>query len=205
MINDGEERIPVDRKTKAAPQIAEIARKIVAWLEPLSSEDRQKAVNGALVMLGEGPRDAGAGGAAPGAFVATAPDPTLVGLSPRGATWIKQNGLTLAQVERVFDISNQGVTVIASEAPGRSDKQRTHNAYVLQGVSRLLASGEPTFDDKDARKLCEDLGCYNKPNHALYMGDKGNLLTGSKGGGWKVTAPGLKHGAELVKQLTKEE
>ena len=107
-------------------------------------------------------------------------------------------GLTLAQVERVFDISNQGVTVIASEAPGKNDKQRTHNVYVLQGLSRLLASGEATFDDKDARKLCEDLGCYNKPNHALYMGDKGNLLTGSKGGGWKLTAPGLKHGAELV-------
>ncbi len=73
MINNGEERIPVDRKTKTAPQIAEIARKIVALLEPLSSEDRQKAVNGALVMLGEGSRDTAPGGAVPGASVAAAP------------------------------------------------------------------------------------------------------------------------------------
>jgi hypothetical protein len=111
----------------------------------------------------------------------------------------------LAQVERVFDISNQGVTIIAPEVPGKSDKERTHNAYVLQGVSRLLASGEATFEDKDARKFCEDSGCYNKANHALYMGAKGNVLTGSKKSGWRLTAPGLKHGADLVKQLTKEE
>lgn len=193
----------MDKKTKAAPKIAEIAGKIVALLEPLSSEDRQKAIKASLVMLGEASTAAQAGGAS-GSPVGTSADPTLIGLSPRGTTWIKQNGLTLGQVEQVFDISNQGVNVIAQKAPGKNRKEQTHNAYVLLGLSRLLASGDATFDDKNARKVCDDLGCYDKTNHAAYMSDKGNVLTGSKGSGWKLTAPGLKHGAELVKQLTNE-
>ncbi len=194
----------MEKKTKAAPKIAEIAGKIFHLLEPLNSETRHNIIRASLTLLGETSTHGAAGGAALGATVGSAPDPTLIGLSPKGATWIKHSGLTLAQVERVFDISNQGVTVIASEVPGKSDKEKTHNAYVLQGVSRLLASGDPTFEDKDARKLCEDSGCYNKANHAVYMSAKGNVLTGSKKSGWRLTAPGLKHGADLVKQLTKE-
>lgn len=194
----------MDKKTKASPDIPEIAGKIFHLLEPLNSETRHKVIGAALLWLGETSTDRVPGGPTLEAASGSASDPTLIGLSPKGAAWIKQNGLTVAQVERVFDISNQGVTVIAPRAPGKNDKQRTHSAYVLQGVSRLLASGDATFDDKDARKLCEDLGCYNKPNHALYMSDKGNVLTGSKSSGWKLTAPGLKLGAELVKELTKE-
>jgi hypothetical protein len=33
------------------------------------------------------------------------------------------------------------------------------------------------------------------------MSAKGNLFTGSKDKGWKLTAPGLKRGAELVKVI----
>lgn len=117
---------------------------------------------------------------------------------------MKQNGLSTAQIERVFDVNAQGVTVIAAKVPGSSAKEQTHNAYVLQGISRLLASGDSNFDDASARKLCEDLGCYNKANHASYMSDKGNVLTGSKSTGWKLTAPGLTQGAALVKELSKE-
>ena len=200
----------MDKKTKAGPKIAEIAGKIVALLEPLSSDDRQKVINGSLTLLGE----ASSGGAPPSGASGSAgraagggakPDENLSGLSARGTNWMKQNGLTKAQIERVFDITSDGVTIIASRVPGKNNKEQTHNAYVLQGVSRLLASGETTIEDKAARQVCEDLGCYNKANHAAYMSDKGNVLAGSKGSGWKLTAPGLKHGAELVKQLNKEE
>jgi hypothetical protein len=198
-----EEKTTMDKKTKALPKISEIHSKIYDLLEPLNSEARQNVIRAALTLLGETATGAAAGSISSGA-VSSASEPTLVGLSPRGSAWIKQNGLTSAQVERVFDISNQGVSLIASEAPGKNSKEQTHNAYVLEGVRALLASGEASFDDKAARKACEDLGCYNKANHATYMSDKGNVITGSKGSGWKLTAPGLRRGADLVKELTKE-
>jgi hypothetical protein len=200
----------VAKKTKAVSKLAEIAGKIVTLLEPLSPEDRQNVINGSLTLLGDAPTGgAPASGASASAGQASGginePDHGRNSLPAKATTWLKQNNLTLAQIERVFDITPEGVTVIASEVPGANDKTKTHNGYVLQGISRLLASGEPTFDDNAARKVCQDLGCFNRPNHATYMSDKGNVVTGSKSNGWKLTAPGLKHGAELVKELTKEE
>jgi len=200
----------MDKKTKAGPKIAEIAGKIVTLLEPLRPEDRQKAIRAALIVLGEslmpgasasGPLGAGGRTAGEGGKQDEGPE----GLSPKAKNWLKQYGLSMAQVEQVFSISSEAVSVIASQASGTNSKAQTHNAYVLQGVSRFLATGDTSFDDKDARKVCEDLGCFNKGNHSAYMTAKGNILTGSKKTGWKLTAPGLKHGADLVKQLSKEE
>jgi hypothetical protein len=192
-------------KTKVGPKIAEIASKVFALLEPLASEDRQKVVKASLTLLGEASTDRTQnGGASRSESGGGAASQSIDGLSARATSWMKQHGLTVDQIERVFDITSDGVTVIASDASGKSAREKVHNAYVLQGLSRLLASGDATFDDKSARKVCEDLGCYDKNNHSTYMGDKGNLLAGSKEKGWKLTAPGLKHGAELVKQLTTE-
>ncbi len=197
----------MDKKNITASKIAELAGKVVTLLEPLSSEDRHKVVNASLTLLGEpssgratGSGSSGLGKETPGEDDKSHQDEG--DLPSKAKIWMKQNGLGLPQIEAVFDITSEGAPVIISDVPGKGKKEKTHNVYVLQGVSRLLASGEVTFDDKEARKLCDDLGCSDKANHAAIMADKGNVLTGSKGAGWKLTAPGLKHGAELVKQLT---
>jgi len=195
------------KKTVAGPEIAKIAVKVVDLLEPLGSEDRQRAINGALTLLGEtrlpGPRLLDHSGSVLGAGGESHKSEQRNGLHQKAAAWMKQHGLTIAQIEQAFDLSDQGVAIIASEAPGKNGKQKTLNTYVLYGVSRLLSSGDTAFNDKDARKACDELGCYDSANHALYMKDKGKLLTGSKDGGWKLTAPGLKHGADLIKELSK--
>jgi hypothetical protein len=54
------------------------------------------------------------------------------------------------------------------------------------------------FEDDAARAVCKHMGCLNTANHSSYMGSKKNLFNGSKKVGWKLTAPGLKKGAELV-------
>jgi hypothetical protein len=106
------------------------------------------------------------------------------------------------QLERVFEISADGVNVI--DVPGTKARQKAIDTYVLVGVSRFLAAGETNFSDDIARERCTHFGCYDHTNHSKAMRQAGNLLTGSKSGGWRVTAPGLKHGAEIIKQLTKE-
>lgn len=201
------------KETKAVSKIAEIAVKVVGLLEPLESEERQKVINASLTMLGEkaqsggsGTRDSKLDGHGTGdRDTGSRTDQGLSSLPAKAKNWANQNQLTMTQIEQVYDVAQEGVSVIAAEAPGGSDKEKTHNAYVLQGIGRLLATGDPIFEDKDARSLCENLGCYNSANHSTYMADKGNMLTGSKKTGWKLTAPGLKHGAELVKQLTNKD
>jgi|ERR1700739_3025192 len=191
----------MDKKPKAAPKIADIAHKIYGLLEPLNSDERRKIINASLTLLGEataGERAVG-GGDSRVSTDGGKPDQNIEGIHPKAVHWMKQNGVTQAQLEEVFDITSEGMPVIISQAPGKNSKVQTHNAYVLQGISRLLATGDSTFDDKTARNLCGGLGCYNKGNHAVYMDEIGNQLTGSKDKGWKLTAPGLKHGASLIK------
>jgi len=151
----------MDKKTKPGPKIAEIATQIFALLGPLSSEDRQRVVSASLTLLGEKPAFAVPAPPAPPAGEGGKPEQGLAALPPKAATWAKQNGLVMAQLEQVFDITGAGVSIIASKVPGKNDKEKTHNAYVLEGLSRLLATGDATIEDKAARSTCEALGCYN--------------------------------------------
>jgi len=186
-------------------QITGIAAKIVKMLSPLGSEDRQKVIQGSLALLGEGSAAVGStrgSNEAQGNGMGRTKDGHIqAGVSPKASAWLKQNSVSASEIENVFDISDGEVTVIAGRIEGKNYKERTLNAYVIQGIAKLLVTGDSSFDDKSARALCESHGCYNSANHAVYMGAKGNLFTGSKDKGWKLTAPGLKRGAELVKAI----
>jgi hypothetical protein len=183
--------------TDNTAKISDITIKVVKLLAGLDSGDRQKVIQASRTLLGETAVDAGVGGyGGNGGAV-------LPGLSAKASAWIKQNGLTTAELEQVFDTDGGNVSMIAGSVPGKSGKDQTIAVYVLRGVTQLLATGEPTFDDKSARKLCEDIGCYDNANHAVYMRAIGNNLAGSKDKGWKLTAPGMKRGAELIKEMTK--
>jgi len=187
-------------------KIMEITTKVVKMLAPLGSNERQQVVQASLTLLGEpsvGSRSSeepkslyGDGRSGKGLSRGTS------GLPASANAWAEQNGITSEQLEEVFHADGGNVSVIGN-VPGKNTKAKTLNAYVLQGVVQLLASGAGNFDDKSARQLCQNQGCYNAANHAVYLGATGNILTGSKAKGWKLTAPGLKRGAELVKEMTK--
>jgi hypothetical protein len=183
----------------AKANVADVATKIVKLLGPLNSDERQRVVHAALTLVGEKQADLQVKTGAEDDKGKEDSGSVL----PRVRTWMHQNGLTMAQLQQVFHLDDGKSEVIASEIPGRNDKEKTLNAFVLEGINRLLSSGDTAFDDKAARALCKNLGCYNEANHATYMKDKGNKLAGTKEQGWRLTAPGLTHGAQLVKEMTK--
>ena len=69
------------------------------------------------------------------------------------------------------------------------------------GIKSLLQNGEPTISDEEARKFCQDLGCFDSPNHAAAVKELGNKTTGNKKNGFVLTAPGQREAAELLKQM----
>ena len=175
--------------------ITEVVSLIVSELEPFPSEERHRVVSASLTLLGETePRSAKR--ASPEARA----EEVDGDLPSRAKSWIRQNSLSLDQIQQVFHWSDEGVEVIAASLPGKNNKERVRNAYVMKGISSLLSTGVASFDDKSARELCEKLGIYDHTNHTKYM-KGGNEFTGSKDKGWTLTAPGLKHAATLIAGL----
>lgn len=167
---------------------------IVQELEGFSSEDRHRIVRASMTLLGE----------APTALVsesAEAREDESGGLPAKSRNWMKQHDLTLEQINQVFHFGDDGPEIIAS-IPGANKREQVRNAYVLCGIARLLTSGETRFDDQVARGVCELGGFFDSTNHMKYM--KGSEFTGSRQKGWVLTAPGLKLGATLVAQLSKD-
>jgi hypothetical protein len=171
-------------------------------LEPLSSEDRQRVVSAVLTLLGEqAPGNLSNGKTTPHAHASTPGVATaeIPGYSTHAQRWIQKNGIEVETLEHFFHIEGAEGQVIELPASGKSARERTVATFLLQGIAALLATGEPTFQDEIARKRCEHFGCYDGPNHAKYVKRFGNMITGSKASGWRLTSPGLAAAAALLK------
>lgn len=190
------------KMSKTDNNIASISTQIYSLLEPLEPELRRRAIKAALTLLG----DEGAMSnptASPKQNAGENADESPVAYPAKAKLWMRSHNVTEAQINEVFHIDNGTVSIIASELPGNSDAEKTIEAYILVGLSQLLQSGDPKFDDKAGRDACETLGCYQGNNHATILKDKkGNALAGSKASGWNLTGPGLKTAAELIKIMT---
>jgi hypothetical protein len=127
-------------------------------------------------------------------------DAGSVEVHPLAKQWMKKNGVTSEQLEHFFHFDQGQVIPIALPGNAASKKEQSLNAYMTVGLARFLASGDSAFTDADARKFCEQSGCYDGPNHSKIVKELKNRVTGSKSVGWKLTAPGLSAVAELVKQ-----
>lgn len=180
----------------AKENVADAMMKIVTLLTPFTSEERQRMISAALTLLGDAPATGMK------SFAGSGDQPILGGNSQRATAWMRQNGLTSHTLEQVFHIDGENVEVVAASVPGKSKKNQTLNAYALAGVARLIAVGDSTFEDKVARELCSNFGCYDSTNHSKYLKDRGNKLAGSASTGWKLTAPGLTHAAAVIKQMS---
>jgi hypothetical protein len=177
--------------------LTDIVATLVEELTPLGSDERHRAIQASLTLLGEAPIQA-VGGTKSNEQHGAEED---VGeFSARSRIWMRQNSISPEELLQVFHVNEGEVEIIASEIPGKSNRDKVRNAYVLLGIARLISLGEAKFDDKSARALCASSGFYDKTNHMKYM-KGGNEFTGSKDKGWMLTAPGLKHGAEIIKEL----
>lgn len=182
----------------AKTKTPEVLTKIISLLTPLESDERKRVISAAMTFLGETKIDFGKNGSVGGNG-----DEDTTNFPSKVKTWMGQNSITKDELDQVFNIEDGKAEVIASEVPGKSIKRKTLNAYILAGINSFLTSGNLSFDDKSARATCVALGCYDSTNHATNIKDKGNKIAGSKNKGWKLTAPGLKNGAELIKEITK--
>jgi hypothetical protein len=176
-----------------ATDITSITTQLFKLLQPLESDERKRAIKATLTLLGE------EGDIEPDKPKKKDEEETVVesGLPAKARTWMRQNSVSDEQLSHVF----HGTDIIANVMPGTSKKEKTRSTYILTGIGQLIQTGEPQFSDETARHACKTHGCYDETNHSTTIKDRGNSFTGSKKTGWTLTTPGLKTGAELVKQI----
>lgn len=170
---------------------SDVVTKIVDLLTPLAPEDRTRVISASLTLLGEAPTHRTVTGVAAADNSSTAEQESAA-TNIKARVWLRQNQISNEQLASGFHSSDGKTEVIVADIPGKNNKEKTLNAYVLTGIAKLLENGEPKFTDKEARSVCTSAGCYDRPNHATILKGKGNWFTGSKEKGWVLTAPGLK-------------
>lgn len=180
--------------------VVEAVPKLVHVLEPLSPDDRQRAIAATLVLFGQ-PTPTSREIAAIKGGVTEVQHDLGDDLSPKAVAWAKKNGVTRELLDHVFAIDADSVDVIAGSMPDTGKRKQTVQAYILCGLASFLKSGDVAFADNDARALCNKVGCYDIANHGAYIKGFSNLIHGSKGAGWKLTNPGLIEAAQIIKRL----
>lgn len=185
-----------------AKKNTEILSEIVELLTPLESAERMRVIQASLTLLGESFQ--GNSRSTEKGLDTPQNDGDSPSFQPRTVTWMNQNGISVQQLEQVFHIENGTAEVILAEIPGKSDREKVLNAYVLTGLANFISNGGSGFEDKSARAVCKASGCYDENNHASYIREKGSEFTGSKEKGWILTSPGLKKGAQIVKEVGAE-
>jgi hypothetical protein len=170
---------------------------VVKALKPLNSLERHRTVEAAMLYLGETPFQKAD---RQGFQEPSKGNPGGEGYGAEASTWLKQNNVSADELDLVFHFGADG-TFDIHDAPGKSRKEKTLNAYVLTGLGKYLTTGQREFDDALARGFCHTIGCYDNANHATYLKDKGPEFTGDKSKGYTLTNPGMKKGRMLVKAM----
>lgn len=181
--------------------LAEATAKVVDVLTAFNTEERLRIVRASLTLLGDefNPPSASARGSK-SEQSNNNDDSGSSEVHSLAQQWMRKNGVTSEQLEHCFHFDQGQVIPIALPGNATSKREQTANAYLAVGLAHYLASGDTSFSDADARKFCEQSGCYDNANHTKSVKALKNRVTGSKSTGWKLTAPGLSAAADLVKQ-----
>ncbi|MGQ0728129.1 hypothetical protein [Acidovorax sp.] len=181
--------------------LAQATAKVVEIISAFSSEERLRIVRASLTLLGDEFNTPPTGQMAQRlSDQRVDEDPNNSKVHSLAQQWMRKNGLKTEQLEHYFHFDQGHVVPIALLGGATSKREQTINAYITVGIAHFLASGEASFTDADARRFCEQSGCYDGANHAKSITALKNRVTGSKSTGWKLTSPGLTAGADLIKQ-----
>jgi hypothetical protein len=185
----------------AKKAMTQVAVEMFGLLEPLSEDERNRAITATFALLGQ-PLAAHENGKGLVRQAIENPRYDGEGLKPNTEKWLRQYQITRAAIDNIFHIDGDDVTVIATQVPGGSKRERSINCYLLIGVRNLLAKDEASFTDREAVEYCQQVNAHDAANHAANRSALGPRLTGSRSAGFKLTVPGLRDAAILVKAMT---
>ncbi len=135
--------------------------------------------------------------------VALAPVTSAAGVSPMADKWLRRSGLSMPQIERVFNIGAQDeIDVVANKLLGKTKAARSREVILLKAAANYLSTGVPKVNHEVVKQTCEHYDAYDVTNFSKTIKSMAPELSGSKQSGYTLTARGLAAAADLIKQMS---
>ncbi|HKU74445.1 MAG TPA: hypothetical protein VJR02_11035 [Pyrinomonadaceae bacterium] len=127
----------------------------------------------------------------------------LEGISPVALKWMRRNAFNADDLGRLFSIGADEIDLVANTVPGKSKNSRLRSVVLLKGIAEYLSTGAARITYEQIKEASLHYDAYDSTNHAKYLKGLSAELSGSRSGGFVLTARGLTAGTELIKTILK--
>lgn len=129
-------------------------------------------------------------------------DETVEGISPVARRWISRNSLDTQQLSALYSLGVDEIDLVAKNIPGASKREKLRNVFLLKGIAAYLGTGVARITYDQLKEAATHYGAYDSPNFAKYIKAMSSEASGSKEGGYTLTARGLTNATEIIKKLS---
>lgn len=118
----------------------------------------------------------------------------------------KRLGVTLQNLESLFDFSVDPFALHAITLPGKKNSDKSRNVALLAASRSYLATGSWCADWQEVKSLCVDHSCYDAANHAVNLKKGANRLFKGVEPGKPIglSSGGIKEAEKLLKNLSED-
>lgn len=129
----------------------------------------------------------------------------LQGISPVAKKWISRNSLNTNRLSTLYSLGVDEIDLVARKVPGKGKREKMLNVLLLKGIAAYLSTGVARITYDQLKEAATHYDAYDAPNFSKYIKTMSAEASGSKEGGFTLTARGLTNATELIKGLLAQE
>jgi hypothetical protein len=123
---------------------------------------------------------------------------------PRFKNTAQRLGVAPEKLEALFDFNVDPFALHAFTVPGKNNAEKARNVALLAASRSYLATGAWSADWQEAKSLCVDHNCYDRPNHTVNLKKGAGTLfkTVEPAKPLELSTGGIKEAEKLLKSLS---
>ncbi len=122
---------------------------------------------------------------------------------PRFKNTAKRLGVTIENLESLFDFSVDPFALHAVTLPGKNNAEKARHVALLAAARSYLIAGSWSGDWQEVKSLCVDQNCYDAANHTVNLKKGASTMFKSveSGKAIELSSGGIQEAEKLLKKL----
>lgn len=125
----------------------------------------------------------------------------IEGINAIALKWMKRSGLEPKSLQKLFSLGIEEIDLVAKSIPGSSKREKMRNVFLLKGIAAYLGTGVARMTHEQLKEACIHYGAYDGTNFARYIKEFAAEVSGTKEGGFTLTARGITAATDLIKEM----